>query len=66
MVDFDFKESFDVIKKSLPKLDVNTPQEAREFLMKEGSIAAPGWMRPEGAVMYCEQAKKYYKVIIDK
>lgn len=31
-----------------------------------GSYAAPGFMKPEGLVIYAEQAKSYWKVIIDK
>lgn len=34
--------------------------------LKDGSVAAPGYMRPEGLVLYAEQAKTYWKVIIDK
>jgi hypothetical protein len=35
-------------------------------LITEGSRAAPGYMRPEGLVIYGEQSKAYWKVIIDK
>lgn len=34
--------------------------------LKDGSVAAPGYMRPEGLVIYAEKAKTYWKVIIDK
>lgn len=34
--------------------------------LKMGSYAAPGYMRPEGLVIYAEKAKTYWKVIIDK
>lgn len=37
-----------------------------ERLIQEGSLAAPGYMRPEGLVVYAEKAKSYWKVIIDK
>jgi hypothetical protein len=36
--------------------------ELKEF----GSLAMPGYMRPEGLVIYAEKAKCYWKVIIDK
>lgn len=35
-------------------------------IKKEGSMAAPGFMKPEGLVVYAEKAKTYWKVIIDK
>ncbi len=35
-------------------------------LKQNGSYAAPGYMRPEGLVVYAEKAKTYWKVIIDK
>jgi len=31
-----------------------------------GSYAAPGYMRPEGLVIYAEKAKTYWEVIVDK
>jgi len=37
----------------------------KEFI-EFGSIAAPGYMKPEGLVIYTEKAKTYWKVIIDK
>lgn len=36
--------------------------ELKEF----GSLASPGYMKPEGLVIYAEKAKCYWKVIIDK
>ena len=39
-----------------------TKDEFEEF----GSFAAPGYMKPEGLVIYAEKAKTYWKVIIDK
>lgn len=35
-------------------------------LRLHGSHASPGYMRPEGLVVYAEKAKTYWKVIIDK
>jgi len=37
-----------------------------ERLVEEGSLASPGYMRPEGLVIYAEKAKTYWKVIVDK
>lgn len=37
-----------------------------EQLKQNGSYASPGYMRPEGLVVYAEKAKTYWKVIIDK
>lgn len=39
-----------------------TKEEFKEF----GSIAAKGYMKPEGFVVYAEKAKTYWKIIIDK
>ena len=44
---------------------IETIQDEIEQL-KMGSYAAPGYMRPEGLVIYAEKAKTYWKVIIDK
>ena len=35
-------------------------------LKTEGSVASPGYMRPEGVVVYAEQAGTHWKVIFDK
>lgn len=35
-------------------------------LKTEGSKAAPGYMKPEGLVIYGEQSHVYWKVILDK
>lgn len=41
--------------------------EASIKLLKDiGSVASPGYMKPEGIVVYAEKAKTYWKVIIDK
>lgn len=44
---------------------IETIQDEIEQL-KMGSYAAPGYMRPEGLVIYAEKAKTYWKVIVDK
>jgi hypothetical protein len=38
----------------------------KEQFKLNGSYAAPGYMRPEGLIVYAEKAKTYWKVIIDK
>lgn len=38
----------------------------KEQFKLNGSYAAPGYMRPEGLIVYAEKAKAYWKVIIDK
>lgn len=35
-------------------------------LSEKGSLAVPGYMKPEGLVVYAEKAKCYWKVVIDK
>ena len=50
----------------VPILPVKTVEEARQFLMEHGSIAAKGWKKPEGAVMYEPDTDTCFKVIIDK
>lgn len=46
--------------------DVTTVEEARDWLVTNGSAAAPGWMKPEGAVMFDLDTKTPFKIIIDK
>jgi RNA ligase len=50
----------------VPFLPVKTPEEAIQFLKENGSVAAPGYMRPEGAVMYEPDTDALFKIIIDK
>lgn len=40
--------------------------DAIEKLRKDGSMAAPGFMRPEGIVIYHEAAVKYFKKTLDR
>lgn len=37
-----------------------------EHLLTKGSLTVPGYMKPEGLVIYAEKAKQYWKVILDK
>jgi len=41
-------------------------EDCKERLIEHGSFAAPGYMKPEGLVIYAERAKCYWKVLIDK
>lgn len=50
----------------VPSLPVKTVEEARQFLIENGSLAAPGFMRPEGAVMFDLDTETFFKIIIDK
>jgi hypothetical protein len=50
----------------VPTLPVETVEEARNWLLTNGSIAAPGFINPEGAVMYDLDTKTPFKIIISK
>lgn len=50
----------------VPILRVNTVEEAKEFLTYNGSVVAPGFMKPEGAVMFEPDTETCFKIIIDK
>jgi hypothetical protein len=50
----------------VPNLGVNSAEEAVEVLKTQGSLASPGYMKPEGVVMYCRLTNSRYKIIIDK
>ncbi|AXQ69771.1 RNA ligase [Caulobacter phage CcrSC] len=41
-------------------------QDAVERLRTEGSMAAPGWMRPEGVIVYHTAAGTLFKVTLEK
>ncbi len=45
---------------------VTNAQEALDFLKENGSVAVPGWMKPEGAVRYSRLSNERYKIILDK
>ena len=49
----------------VPTID-GTINEAIELLKTNGSLAAPGFMRVEGIIVYNSLTKSYYKVILDK
>ena len=50
----------------VPMLPITTAEEVKDFFAKNGSIASPGWSRPEGAVMYEPDTDTCFKIIIDK
>lgn len=50
----------------VPILPVTTVEQAREYLLNNGSIVAPGFMNPEGAVMYEPDTDTCFKIIINK
>jgi len=50
----------------VPMLPVSSPEEVVRFLLENGSVAAPGWPKPEGAVMYEPDTDTCFKIIIDK
>lgn len=50
----------------VPVIPVASVEEAIEFLTKTGSVAAPGFERPEGAVMFDPDTETCFKIIMDK
>lgn len=64
--------SFEYWREDLPKIVHKVPivadtvEESLKRLREEGSIAAPGYNRPEGLILVSKHYKSMYKVIIDK
>lgn len=50
----------------VPILPVSSADEARQYLLQNGSVVAPGFTEPEGAVMYEPDTDTCFKVIIKK
>jgi len=50
----------------VPILPVGSVEEVRQYLLENGSLAAPGFRKPEGAVMYEPDTDTCFKIIIDK
>lgn len=50
----------------VPIIPVNTVEQAKEYLITNGSIAAPGYMNIEGAIMYEPDTDSMFKIIINK
>lgn len=47
-------------------LDEKAVTEAIEMLRRNGSVAAPGFARPEGIVIWHEAARQYFKKTLEK
>lgn len=50
----------------VPILPVSSVEEAIEYLTNNGSVCAPGFDRPEGAVMFDLDTETCFKIIMDK
>lgn len=50
----------------VPVLPVSSVEEAVRFLRENGSVAAPGFLQVEGAVMYEPDTDTCFKIILDK
>lgn len=50
----------------VPTIHASSLEEARAILVANGSLAAPGFMNPEGVILFSYQTKSYYKSIINK
>lgn len=50
----------------VPIIPLYNPQDVIAKLYEYGSLAAPGWMKPEGAVMYEPDTDTCFKIIMDK
>lgn len=50
----------------VPSINANSVEEAKEILIKNGSLAAPGFMNVEGVVVFEYNTKTYWKAIINK
>ncbi|MBK8117420.1 MAG: RNA ligase family protein [Candidatus Accumulibacter sp.] len=50
----------------IPIINANTVEEVKNILINNGSFIVPGWMKPEGAVMYEPDTNTCFKIILDK
>lgn len=50
----------------VPSIHANSIEEAKEILINNGSLAAPGFMNVEGVVIFEYNTKTYWKAIINK
>lgn len=50
----------------VPFIRANSIEEVKQLLIENGSLAVPGYMRPEGAVMFDVDTETCFKIIIDK
>lgn len=49
----------------MDSLDTHTVHTTIEILRSNGSIAVPGWLTPEGVVVYHPQSRQAFKVTLD-
>jgi hypothetical protein len=50
----------------VPLIQASSVEDAKQILIKYGSLAAPGYMNPEGVVVYESVTATYWKAIINK
>ena len=50
----------------VPSIEATTIEEAKQYIISNGSLAAPGFMDIEGLILYNHLARSYYKIIISK
>lgn len=50
----------------VPIIPFDNEYEVKEYLITNGSVAVPGYMKPEGAIMFDLDTETYFKIIIDK
>ncbi|QSI31446.1 hypothetical protein GNX71_18425 [Variovorax sp. RKNM96] len=50
---------------AVPILPFQDADDANQFLKDSGSIAVPGFMQPEGVIVYHSAAKQVFKVLIE-
>lgn len=55
-----------IIKSEAFKFLNESIQDCKERLITHGSFAAPGFMKPEGLIIYGERSKCYWKVLFDE
>lgn len=55
-----------VVPQLVPWGDMTQVDVALDLLRTQGSIAAPGWHRPEGIIVYHSAGRQYYKVTLEK
>jgi len=48
------------------EFDTNEINDAMNFLLNTGSLASPGFMNPEGVMIYMSSCSHYFKVPFDK
>ena len=50
----------------VPSIEASSADEAKQFLVANGSLASPGFMQVEGVVVYEAQTNTFWKAIINK